>query len=151
MKDSEKDKFEQFFQNSLKGYEEDPSDDFWSEMEGKIPSPPTISFWKKYWKFGSFLLVSGVVALASWQWWNYGNDINLIQETLELQNEKIGNVENQMSEIKNESSIFSLNKESCLVACNLLSSKAILCASFLIESIFSGSISPVKTGFKALV
>ena len=47
--DSEKDKLEKFFQESLENYGENPSSELWSDMESRIPLPPvtSTSFWKR--------------------------------------------------------------------------------------------------------
>ena len=93
MKYSDKDKFEQFFHDNLKDYNSSPSEDFWSEMEHRIPPPPKSSSTKKV--GGWLLLLFGIVLLFSiMQLWSYEKKIETINQTLEKKEQKITSISN---------------------------------------------------------
>ncbi|MEM6966929.1 MAG: hypothetical protein AAF573_19345 [Bacteroidota bacterium] len=101
MKNSSKDNFEQFFKKSLEDYQEHPPDDFWSEMENRIPPPPAaeFSFWKKTGGWRVLIVLLGVLLVGGWQWWQQQKDVSSIHETIYLQNERIEKVEAQLDEV----------------------------------------------------
>jgi len=104
MKHSEKDKLEQFFQNSLESYKENPSPDLWSEMESSIPPPPssTIPFWKTY-GAGSFLiLVIGLVVFIGFQKMQHAETLADINKTIELQDQTINKITKELDEVQNQ-------------------------------------------------
>jgi len=95
MKHSDKDKFEQFFQDNLKDYNSSPSDDLWSELEHRIPPPPKSSSSRKVGGWLFFLI--GIVLLFSIiQFWNYETEIETINQTLEKQEQKITSISNDL-------------------------------------------------------
>ena len=91
MKDSEKDKLEQFFQNSLEHYQEQPADDAWEKMERSIPPPPAapvrFSGKNKTW-LGLFLII-GMLFLIAVGFWGNSQQLNEIKMSVDLQDEKI--------------------------------------------------------------
>ena len=95
MKDSGKDKFEQFFQDSLKDYNSNPSDDLWSELEHQIPPPPKSSIYKKMggWMFLFFAIVLLSTTIL---WQQYENKIENINQTLKTQDQKITSITNEL-------------------------------------------------------
>ena len=109
MKHSEKDKLEQFFQNSLENYGENPSADFWSEMENKIPPPPAsaTSFWKKYGLGLVLLLAIGLLSFIGFQKWNHDETIANINKTIELKDAAINEMSKELEDVQNR---FSTNK-----------------------------------------
>lgn len=104
MKHSEKDKLEQFFHNSLENYEENPSSNFWSEMEGRIPPPPAVkfSFWKKNGVTILVILVIGLVFLLGFQKWEYTTSLEGINKTIELQDQTIDEITKELSEVHHQ-------------------------------------------------
>lgn len=113
MKHSDKDKFEQFFQDNLKDYKSSPSDDFWMELEDRIPPPPKSSLFKKVGGWIGVLL--GIILLFSvTQWWQHKKEIAKISQTLESQEEKITSVSNDLKNTttnKSQETTTSLPKE----------------------------------------
>lgn len=92
MKDTGKDKFEQFFQDNLKDYNSSPSEDLWTELEHRIPPPPKSSSSNR--KVGGwFYLLFGIVLLFSmFQWWIHDNEIENINQQLGEQEQKISSI-----------------------------------------------------------
>lgn len=104
MKHSGKDNLEQFFQNSLENYGENPSADFWSEMEGRIPLPPvtSTSFWKMNgWYFSLFLMI-GMLCFISIQKWNNNRTLVDINKTIELQDQTINKISKELTDVQNK-------------------------------------------------
>lgn len=104
MKDSGKDKLEQFFQKSLEHYGENPSADFWSEMESKIPPPPTsaTSNWKRYGLLSLLFLTVGLLSFIGFQKWNHDRTIENISKTIELQDAAINEMSKELAEVQNK-------------------------------------------------
>jgi len=104
MEDSNKDKFEQFFQENLKDYNSSPSDDLWSELEYRIPPPPKTSFYKKI--GGWVVLAIGLLILFSFtQWWQHKNELNKINQTLQQHQQEITTISNDLNNNNNSKSI----------------------------------------------
>ena len=96
MKDYKKDKFEAFIENSLSGYEENPSDLLWENLETKIPAPPEQSSNSKSWLF---ILVLLLFIGGGGYWLKYNSDIMEVNATLQNQEEKINSIAQEVAKI----------------------------------------------------
>ncbi len=64
-----KDQLEEFFRNAIEDYTEEPPDDWWEELEAKIPPKPILvkRLWQQYnWAVAAILLVALGGALLFW-------------------------------------------------------------------------------------
>ena len=95
MKDNRKDKFEDFFAQSLKTYGENPSDSVWEELETKIPKPDD----KKKPFIGWLFLLVLLLLSGSGFWYQQSSKLQEVNQAIQNQEEKLNTIVKEVEAI----------------------------------------------------
>ena len=98
-----KDNLESFFEESFKGFSEEPPDDLWDSIEANIPPPPAD---KRFFLYRSWLLVAAMlllvfgVSMFAYKVWQHEQKITDLSEQVQDDSKKIEQLNKTVDSLK---------------------------------------------------